>query len=333
MATSTSFMFDNTLMPVTTQQYTLMRGVTDYTQLAQFDLYETGYSFLVMLKIPTFLDVMRSMDTRYQALIDNYSHIIEYDFRGAQGIEDITSDVNNITNGIDQLQIITRVTEQGSNGFQMNYFERSGSIITKTHEAYLRGIKDPRTQIKRYNGILKRRFDSSNNGSGDIAKYNTTGENLMNDKGYQYEVFHFLLIVTDNTGLNLEKAYILASAQPTSAPTNSVYNVTKGEYNFSELSITYNAFPITGKIVNYKAVHFLDWINDHTCFDEMEYAYNILSDPKLDVDNLNALPYTESTVLENTTGVPKAKTTHTHAAYTTRATSNASSTNRETSLI
>lgn len=332
MATSTDFMFDNTLMPVTTQQYTLMRGVTDYTQLAQFDLYEQGYSFLVMLKIPTFLDVMRSMDTRYQSLIDNYSHIIEYDFRGAQGIEDITSSQNNITNGIDQLQIITQVTEQGSSGFSMNYFERSGSVITKTHEAYLRGIKDPRTQIKRYNGILKQRFDANNNGSGDTAIYNKGKENLMNDKGYQYEVFHFLLIITDNTGLNLEKAYILASAQPTTANT-SIYQVTKGEYNFSEISVTYNAFPITGKIVNYKAVHFLDWINEHTCFNEMDYAYNILSDPKLQVDGeqLNNLPYTESTVIENTTGVPKAKTTRVNAAYTTPAAR--VETERNTSLI
>ena len=319
----TNFMFDNTLMPVTTQQYTLMRGVTDYTQLAQFDLYETGYSFLVMLKIPTFLDVMRSNEY-YRALIDNYSHIIEYDFRGAQGIEDITSDPNNITNGIDQLQVITRVTEQSSTGFQMQYFERSGSVITKTHEAYLRGIKDPRTQIKRYNGILRQRFTGGPMSSGATAKYNKdAGENLMNDKGYQYEVFHFLLIVTDNTGLNLEKAYILASAQPNAASTN-IYNVTKGEYNFSELSITYNAFPISGKIVNLKALHFLDWINEHTCFDEMDFAYNILSDSQLNIDNLNDRDYTSSAVLTNTDAVAEKKTSRITSSYT------APQTNRQT---
>lgn len=297
-----TYMFDNTLLPVSTQQYTLMRGVTDFTQLAQFDLYETGYSFLVMLKIPTFLEVMKDQNDYYKSLISNYEHIIEYDFRGANGIEAMTGEINNITNGIDTLNIITKVTEQSAFSFSMNYFERSGSVITKTHEAYLRGIKDPRTQIKRYNGILRKRFTASGaSNSGTYTYKNDPGENLMNDKGYQYEVFHFLLIITDNTGLNLEKAYILASCQPTQANTE-IYNVTKGEYQFSELSLQYNGFPISGRIVNAKALDFLDWINDNTCFDEMDYAYNILVD-ETGYSNPNTHDYTPSATLDNTGAV------------------------------
>ena len=130
---------------------------------------------------------------------------------------------------------------------------------------YKRQIKDPRTQFKRYLGLLRSR----------VGRTDTTQTNLMTAKGYQYEVFHFLLIVTDNTGLNVEKAYILASAQPSIANT-SIYNVTRGEINFQEMSIGYNAYPITGRIVNQKGGEFLDWINDHTCFEEMEFGYDIL---------------------------------------------------------
>lgn len=291
MAESVNNIFSNTLSPRAVTQYTLMRGVTDYTNLAQFDLYETGYSFLVSLQIPTFLDKLTANNSEYKTLVDNYRHVLEYDFRGAQGIEDITSETSPLTNGISDLNIITRVTEQAGSSFTMNYFERSGSLITKTHELFLRGVKDPRTQVKRYNGLLR-------------GRQGRTGiNNIMTDKGYQYEVFHFLLIVTDNTALNVEKAYILASCQPAIANT-SIYNVTRGEIGFSEIPVQFNGIPLVGRIVTQKAVDFLDYINDMTCFDEMEFGYNILSDESIAPGSTGTIDATSPTVDDiNTTSV------------------------------
>lgn len=286
MAEQVTNIFDNTLSPRDVTSFTLMRGVTDYTNLSQFDLYETGYSFLISLQIPTFLDKLRDANSEYSNLINSYRHIIEYDFRGCQGIEDMTSDTSPLTNGISDLNIITRVTEQAGSQFQMNYFERSGSIITKTHELFLRGIKDPRTQVKRYLGMYK----GQQNGT-----VNATANALMSDKGYQYEVFHYLLIVTDNTAYNVEKAYILASCQPALANT-SIYNVTRGDINFNEMTIQYNGIPLTGRIVNSKAVDFLAYINQHTCFDEMQFGYNILTDDTISPGNTGAITATSPVV-------------------------------------
>ena len=272
-----SNIFNNTLSPRDLTKFTLFRGVTDFTNLQQFDLYETGYSFLICLDIPKFLSKLRDRNDDYKSLINNYRHIIEYEFRGCQGIDAIQSDVNQINNGIDQLSLITRVQEQSGSTFNMSYFERSGSVITKTHELFLRGIKDPRTQMKRYCGLYNARIGS------EAAKSNPP---VMQDKGFQYEVFHFLLIVTDNSGLNLEKAYILAACQPTTANTD-IYNVERGSIQFPELSLAFNGFPITGRIVNAKAVEFLDYINQHTCFDEMEFGYKILTDESLEPGGAN----------------------------------------------
>lgn len=278
----TNYMFYGTLDPnYAFTKFTLMRGVTDFTNLVQFDLYETGYSFLICLSIPKFLEEMKKVGTEYQYLIDSYRHILEYEFRGAQGIEDITSETNSITNGIDELNVITRVREQSASTFSMNYYERSGSVLTKVNEMYLRGIKDPRTQFKRYNGLIHKR----NNRLDNVQAPGSIGTSAIQGKGYHYEVFHFLLIVTDNTGLNLEKAYILASCQPTQANT-SIYNVTRGEIGFSELSLQFNGFPISGRIVNYKATKFLDWINDNTCFDEMSFGYNIFNNSAMEDENI-----------------------------------------------
>ena len=253
-------------------KYTLFRGVTDYTRLQQFDLYESGYSFLICLSVPKFLEALAEQNANvYKPLLQNYRHIIEYEFRGAQGIEDITTETSPLSNGITDVNVITRVTEQGGTQFSLNYFERSGSIITRLHELYLRGIKDPRTQVKRYNGLLTQKLVRGN------SRVNSSSGNKILDKGYHQEIFNYLLIVTDNTALNIEKAYLLAACQPSMANT-SIYNVTRGEIAFQEMQVQWNGLPIPGKQVYKKARDFLDYINEHTCFDEMEFQYGQLND-------------------------------------------------------
>ena len=303
--------FDGTLQPNPVTEFTLFRGVTDYTNLAQFDLYESGYSFLILLDIPAFMKKLADVNSDdYKSLIDNYRHLIEYEFRGAQGIEDITAETTPLTNGITDLNVITKVTEQGGTQFTMNYFERSGSIITKTHELFLRGVKDPRTQVKRYHGLLQGRLSNrtSNIQSGTPGTTEQGGTTTaeMNDKGYAYELFHFLLIVTDNTAYNVEKAYILAACQPALANT-SIYNVTRGEIQFQEIGVQFNGLPIPGRIVTKKAQDFLAKINEYTCFDEMDFYYNVLSDDETgNVDTVmsnNKVAY--STILENDDSVKK----------------------------
>lgn len=289
MATEdTTNIFSDTMSTTDVQAFTLMRGVTDFSNLAQYDLYETGYSFLINLSIPKFLKNAKTLSDEYKKLINNYCHIIEYDFRGMSGIDDITSDTGALTNGINELNIITRVNEQGGGQFSMNYFERAGSTITKVHELFLRGIKDPRTQFKRYNGQIKGPRGAAGSTNGNTNTLNAS---------YANEVFNYMLIITDNTGFNVEKSYIIASAQPTSANT-SIYQVERGQIGFSEIPVNMNGFPITGRVVNNKAAKMLTYINQATCFDEMEYGYNILTKDNSDIDAIGST-LTSSTVYSN----------------------------------
>ena len=287
-AEDTVNIFSDTMSTTDVQAFTLMRGVTDFSNLAQYDLYETGYSFLINLSIPKFLKNAKSLSDEYKKLINNYCHIIEYDFRGMSGIDDITSDTGALTNGINELNIITRVNEQGGGQFSMNYFERAGSTITKVHELFLRGIKDPRTQFKRYNGQIKGPRGAAGSTNGNTNTLNAS---------YANEVFNYMLIVTDNTGFNVEKSYIIASAQPTTANT-SIYQVERGQIGFSEIPVNMNGFPITGRVVNNKAAKMLTYINQATCFDEMEYGYNILTKDNSDIDAIGST-LTSSTVYSN----------------------------------
>lgn len=241
-------------------RYMLSRGVVDYSDLYQFDNYETGYSFLIVLKIPEFLTKLKDENDTYKTLINDYTHILEYDFKGLEGIDDLTSETNSLNDGINEINIITKTTEQSAGNFSMRFYERSGSIITKVNELFIRGIKDPRTQVKRYNGLLD--------------PVNKTGNTIS--AGYENETFEFLYGVCDNTMSYIEKAYLLVSCQPTSAEM-SMYNSSKGDIQWRELNYSFNGYPITGSAVTKRAQEFLDWINNRTVFEESRFGYKSLN--------------------------------------------------------
>lgn len=241
-------------------KYALTRGVVDYSALEQWDLFETGYAWLIVLKIPDFLTALANESDEYRTMIDNYRHLIEYDFKSLDGIEDMGVNTNELSDGVNNLNVITQTTMQSASTFQMRYNERSGSLFTKVHELFLRGVKDPRSTVKRYNGLLKTGAER---------------DNSVLEAGYEHETFQFLYFVTDNTARFIEKSYLIVSAQPTTAET-SMYNATKGEIGWRELSVSFNGYPITGPLVTNKAQKFLDWINENTEFEESKFGYDAL---------------------------------------------------------
>lgn len=251
-------MFENLKAPRNITQYNLMQGVTDYGNLGQFNLFETGYSFLRVCKIPRFMEILAA---RYPdsigVIVNNYKRILEFEFRGLDGLDNLTSETLEITNGISNVNLISKVVQQSAATVSMQFFEKSGSTITKFNEIFLRGIKDPLTEIKHYYGLIK---DGTLEG------------------GYENETFVLLYLVTDNTALQLERAYLLLAAQPTKADWD-MYNSTKGEIDRKELTLEFNCFPVTGNTVNAKAKEMLDWMNndenpDQIITDSSDYVYS-----------------------------------------------------------
>ena len=152
--------------------YNLMRGVTDFSNLKQWDLYEKGYPFLCVVSIPDFLADLANEDPNIATIVNNYVHILENDFRGIDNIDNITGEPNGeISNGIRSIQLINKVTKASNSNFTMSFYERSSSILTKAHELYLTGIKDPDTQVKHYHGLIDRwvfnGIDSKNHSASD----------------------------------------------------------------------------------------------------------------------------------------------------------------------
>ena len=239
------YQFSDLKSPRDVTAYTLFRGTTDFTQLQQFDLYESGYPYLVCVSIPEFLRKMAERDTEVAKLVNSYIHIIEYEFRGLDsGLENISSDTQEISNGIQSMNVITKVNAQSASTFSMRYYEKSGSVLTKLHQLYLRSVKDPGTGFKTYGGLI-------GTGADQIQPQ---------DAGFHKECFSFLYMHTDNTGMLIEQAAYLVGCMPTTAQMD-IYNGTKGDINFQEISCEFTGFPIFGSAINARAKKILDWMN------------------------------------------------------------------------
>ena len=265
-------LFNNyTVTPRNLTQYTAYRGVTDFTNIGQFNQHETGYQFLSVLGMPKFLTENPSMDQMNK----NFKHMLEYEFRGMDGLPDVQAETYSITDGINEMQMINRVTMDTSITVSMQYFEKSGSLITKYSEYYLSGIKDPKTQAKTYHGLIA---------NGTVPP------------GLENEVFTLLYYATDNTMLRLERAILLANCQLTKAET-SMYSGSRDNISNKEMSIEFNCFPIYGyevdKAANYllKQIHGVDvtvndgvvsyngydgTIKDPTVLDSADYKWGIM---------------------------------------------------------
>lgn len=259
MPASINNIFTGQVTPKDLTKYTLYRGVTDFSELQQFNMFEGGYSFLHVLDIPKFLKKLaEDQNSGYKSLIETYRHYLEYAFKGLSGFEDITADTGEVNNGVSNLQLINKVNMQSASQFSMTYTEQHGLLLAKVHELFLRGVKDPKTGVKRYHGLLNK------------------GGSMEGQNGFEQEVFTFLYYVCDNTCLNIEKAYLIVAAQPTTAALGDVSNSERGQFDWKEVTVQFNGIPLVGPAITAKAQQFLDYINEHTVFDEMKFGYQAL---------------------------------------------------------
>ena len=68
---------------------------------------------------------------------------------------------------------------------------------------------------------------------------------------------------TDNTGLLLERAIYWVCCQPTSAQTE-IFNGTKGDVTFQDITCEFNGIPLMGDAINAQAKKILDWMNNES---------------------------------------------------------------------
>jgi hypothetical protein len=218
--------------------YRLMRGVPDFGSLVQFNPYETGYAAFIICQMPKFMEMLAKYDAEYNKLVSNWAHIIEYEFKSFDGLDNITADTIQLGDDLNNIDVISRVNMQSASEFSLTYDEKSGSPLTKFAKLYLTGIKDPRTQVKTYHGLIH---------SGKM------------EPGFENEVFTFLFITTDNTMRDVEAAYLLIGCQLKQAETN-IYNYTKGDIAKRDITVSFSGYPVQSTYINKAAKAMLNYL-------------------------------------------------------------------------
>lgn len=202
-------------------------GIWDLTNPFQFAPYETGYCFLAVISAPICM-TKGPKAAFHKALQESFVNMLESEFKGLDGIEDITSETMDITNNMSTISMISKVNQQSNGQITMRFTEKTGSLITKYCSEYLKTIRDPRSQAKRY-----------------VKDDASVRKNM-----FAHEVFHMLYIVTDASCFTVEKAFLLLNMQPTTASYGELYNFERGDIGVKELTIPFNAFVVDGKIAN-----------------------------------------------------------------------------------
>lgn len=240
-------MFGNLKTPRDILKYNLFKGVTDWTNLKQFDYYEKGYPFLLVLRYPKFIELNYQYESEaMRIIIDNYLHILEHEFIGLEGIENITTGNGEYTNGVRTVNYINKV-EQAAGTFTMEFKERSGMPITKFNQYFLTGIKDKETQVKHYHGLIDRLKEEAGGSGLDITF----------SPGVDKEVFTFLYFVTDNTMSQVESAFLICGAQPTQAEL-AIADQKRGEIDNATISVQFQGICLNNDYIDAKAQACLD---------------------------------------------------------------------------
>ena len=102
-------------------EYTMMRGVTDFSNASQFNLYEKGYQFLFIITKPKFIEELAKRDSDVENLANAFYNILEFEFKGLDGIEDISTETLEWTDGISTMQGIGKVTMQSQAEVSMQF--------------------------------------------------------------------------------------------------------------------------------------------------------------------------------------------------------------------
>ena len=224
----TTNIFRNTKDFKDVTKYRLMRGVPDFGSLVQFNPYETGYAAFIICQVPRFMEMLAKENTYYRKLLLNWCHVVEYEFKSFDGLEAMGSETIQLGDDLNNINVISKVNMQSAGEFSLTYDEKSGGLFTKFHRLYLTGVKDGRTQVKNYHGLIH--------------------ANKM-DPGFENECFTFLYINTDNTMREVEAAYLLIACQINAADTD-MYTYTKGEIGKKEITVKFNGYPVQGAYVD-----------------------------------------------------------------------------------
>lgn len=242
---------DGSKIPIAASQYSNQRGVIDYGNLAQFAPYQSGYAFLAVIGVPRMMTTECADDGR-QELLDIFVSVLEKEFKSLSGISDMQGDTLELTDNITSMSLLTKTNQDTSVQINLQVQEKTGTPITKFISTFMRYLHDPKTQVTTYGGFAISQKQAMENSKAGLAP------------AYENEVFTLLYGVTDSSMLNIEKAFMIMNAQPTTANFSDLFEYERGSIDFKNLTVTMNGFLVDGELPNKIAQAYVDTMVNNT---------------------------------------------------------------------
>ena len=239
--------------------------VTDQN-LDQLTPYIPGIARLFMHKEPVFMQIAFPTET------DNFKSYIETGYKSVQGIADLSASAETIQGGWanQSYEILTSVEDQ-TNEITIALYEQTGSPVREFLELWLTGVRDPRSGVAHYHGVVE--TPASAEASNGTLYSNYSGAAALNNAASQVYVPYcernhtaeFVYYDLDPTAHYIEYACMFAHAFPKNV-NKDFYNYNSGERSPVETQVQFSVMKYESRYINDLAIHYL-------IKDQLEYNY------------------------------------------------------------
>ena len=201
------------------------------------DPYVSGYAFIKWLRVPTWIPNP-----------EQFKALSEKNFLAFGGLSDISMTTAGVKAGFTETEVAyaTGISKQGE--FTLKYQEHSGAPLTTPYNAWVSGIRDPKTGIATYPLDTGLEYHSSNHTG--ILLYVVTRPDASNF-----------------AGKNIEFAAIYTNVLPTKIPL-SHFGFETGSHDITQLEQEFKAYMNIGSKVNDFAQEYMQSTGTYTFFNE-----------------------------------------------------------------
>ena len=229
-------------------EFSYFIGGIDVTHqnIDQITPYIPGVSRLFMHKVPHFMDVA------FKDITANFKSYIETGYKSVQGIQNLTADFTTIQGGFAEqsFENISKVTDS-SNSIQVTLYEQTGSPVREFIETWMTGVRDPRSGIAHYHGMVQTPKNGNEDGYVKYCEGNHTAE--------------FIFYDLDPTAHYIEFACMWAHCFPKEVPKDHL-NYTSGTRDAVEMNLDFSGTKYESRYINDIAIYYL-------IRDQLEFNY------------------------------------------------------------
>ena len=211
--------------------YWLSGPNSKHSALEQYDLLRTGYTRIIILRMPYFMEKLLPEETK------KFKHMLEFGNVGIDGIQGYSVETTQATGGFAGASIeLPTGTKDDTNSITIKVYDTQGSLIRVYVDTWITGTFDPVTGLNHYHGARDTAI------LGDTAKsmYFSQANHTM----------EALIIATDPTGDIPEYVALTTNMFPKQSD-HSHFNFDPGSHELVQISLEFTANKYMSSQINY----------------------------------------------------------------------------------